>query len=80
MPGSPWTYRPQNARRSRRQHPLPTGASFHTTTAWAAAAVRQADAASIASVLGVGDGADAVATVAKPGVHLALGQRRMARC
>ena len=77
VPGTPWTYLPHSARLYCRQNQLPTGATFHTKTAWAAALLRQADAESIAPILGVFDGADAVATVVEPCVNPAPVQRRI---
>jgi hypothetical protein len=57
VPGTPWTYLPHSARLDGRQHQLPTGEPDHTTTAWAAALLRQADAESSTPILGVFDGA-----------------------
>jgi hypothetical protein len=57
MPGTPWTYGPYAARRDGRQSQWPTGATFHTNTAWAMEGWRQADAESSAPLVGVFDGA-----------------------
>lgn len=77
VPGTPWTYLPHSARLYCRQNQLPTGETFHTKTAWAVALLRQADAASIAPILGVFDGAYAVATVVEACMNPAPGQRRI---
>jgi hypothetical protein len=77
VPGTPWTYLPHSARLYWRQNQLPTGETVHTKTAWAVALLRQADAASIAPILGVCDGAYAVATVVEACMNPAPGQRRI---
>jgi hypothetical protein len=77
VPGTPWTYLPHAARLYCRQSQLPTGETFHTKTAWAVELLRQADAESSAPIVGVFDGAYAVATVVEPCVHPGPGQRRI---
>ena len=77
MPGTPGTYLPHAARLYGRQRQWPTGETFHTNTAWAVDLLRQADAESSAPILGVFDGAYAVATVVAPCVHPSPGQRRI---
>jgi hypothetical protein len=77
VPGTPWTYLPHSARLYCRQNQLPTGEIFHTKTAWAVELLRQADAESTAPLMGVFDGAYAVATVVKPCVNPGPGQRRI---
>jgi hypothetical protein len=78
MPGTPWTYWPHAARLYGRQRQWPTGETFHTNTAWAVDLRRPADAESSAPILGVFDGAYAVATVVEPGVNPSPGPRRIA--
>jgi len=77
VPGTPWMSLPHAARLYCRQSQLPTGETFHTKTAWAVEWLRQADAESSAPIVGVCDGADAVATVVEPGGHPGPGQRRI---
>jgi hypothetical protein len=77
VPGTPWTYLPHSARLYCRQSQLPMGETFHTKTAWAGELLRQADAESTAPILGVFDGAYAVATVVEPCVNPSPGQRRI---
>jgi hypothetical protein len=77
VPGTPWTYLPHGARLYCRQNQLLTGETCHTKTAWAIVLLRQADAESIAPLLGVFDGAYAVATVVEPCMNPAPGQRRI---
>jgi hypothetical protein len=77
MPGTPWTYLPHAARPYCRQSQLPTGEALHTQTAWAVESLRPADAESSAPLVGVFDGAYAVATVVEPRVHPGSGQRRI---
>jgi hypothetical protein len=77
VPGRPWTYRPHAARLYGREKQWPPGASFHTNTAWAVELVRQADGESSAPILGVFDGAYAVATVVKPCLHPGPEPRRL---
>jgi DDE superfamily endonuclease len=55
---------------------LPAGETFQTKTAWAVELLRQADAESSAPILGVFDGAYAVATVVEPCLNPGPGQRR----
>jgi DDE superfamily endonuclease len=62
-PGRPWTYLPHAARLYCRKSQLPAGEPFCTKTALAVELLRQADAESAAPILGVFDGAYAVATV-----------------
>src|SRR5262245_40107663 len=78
MPGTPWTYVPPAARLYGRQSQLPTGETLHTKTAWAVEWLRHADAESRAPIVGVFDGASAVATVGEPCVNPGPGQRRIA--
>jgi hypothetical protein len=77
VPGPPWMYLPHAARLSCRKTQLPAGEPFQTNTAWAVELLRQADAASRAPILGVFDGASAVATVVEPCLHPGPGPRRM---
>jgi DDE superfamily endonuclease len=77
VPGTPWTYLPPAARLYCRQHQLPTGETFCTKTTLALERLRQADAESAAPLLGVFDGAYAVATVVKPCVNPTPGPRRI---
>ena len=78
LPGTPWTYLPHAARLYGRQRQLPAGETFRTKTTWALELLRQADAASIAPILGVFDGAYAVDTVVAPCVNPSLEHRRIA--
>jgi hypothetical protein len=56
---------------------LPVGETFQTKTAWAVGLLRQADVESSAPIVGVFDGAYAVATVVAPGVNPGPGKRRI---
>jgi DDE superfamily endonuclease len=77
VPGTPWTYLPHTARLYCRKKQLPAGESFRTKTALAVELLQQADAESAAPLLGVCDGAYAVATVVDPWLHPQAGQRRI---
>jgi hypothetical protein len=77
VPGRPWTYLPHAARLYCRQSQLPAGEAFRTKTALAVELLRQADAESVAPILGVFDGAYAVETVVKPCLAPAGGRRRI---
>lgn len=77
VPGRPWTYLPHAGRLYCRKTQLPAGESFCTKTALAAALLRQADAESGAPILGVFDGAYAVATVVRPCLEPPTGCRRI---
>jgi hypothetical protein len=77
VPGTPWPYLPHAARLYGRQSQVLTGETFHTKTAWAVELLRQADAESSAPIVGVFDGAYAVATVVEPCVNPGPGQRRI---
>lgn len=77
VPGTPWRYLPHAARRYCRKTQLPAGETFQTKTTWAVELLRQADAESSAPILGVFDGAYAVATVVEPCVNPDPGQRRI---
>jgi hypothetical protein len=77
VPGTPWMYLPHAARRYCRKTPLPVGETLQTKTAWAVELLRQADAESRAPILGVFDGAYAVATVVEPCLNPGPGQRRI---
>jgi hypothetical protein len=77
VPGTPWMYLPHAARLYCRKTQLPTGETFQTKTAWAVELLRQADAESSAPILGVFDGAYAVATVVEPCLNPGPGQRRI---
>jgi DDE superfamily endonuclease len=57
---------------------LPAGETFQTQTAWAGELLRQAEAESSAPIVGVCDGAYAVATVVEPCLNPAPGPRRIA--
>lgn len=78
VPGRPWTYLPHAARLYCRKSQVPAGESFQTKTAWAVELLQQADAESSAPILGVFDGAYAVATVVEPCLTPGPGQRRIA--
>jgi hypothetical protein len=69
-------YLPHAARLYCRQNQWPAGETLQTNTAWAVELWRQADAGSSAPILGVFDGASAVATVVEPCVHPSPGRRR----
>jgi hypothetical protein len=77
VPGRPWTYLPHAARLYCRKSQVPAGESFQTKTAWAVELLQQADAESSAPILGVFDGAYAVATVVEPCLNPGPGQRRI---
>jgi DDE superfamily endonuclease len=77
VPGTPWTYLPHAARLYCRKKQLPAGERFQTKTALAVELLRQADDESAAPILGVCDGAYAVATVVDPCLHPQPGQRRI---
>jgi hypothetical protein len=77
VPGRPWTYLPPAARLYCRRGQRPTGESFRTTTMLAVELWRQADAESVAPVLAVFDGADAVDTVVHPCLAPGEGRRRL---
>ena len=77
VPGTPWMYLPHAARLYCRKSQLPAGETFHTKTAWAVELLRQADAESSAPIVGVFDGAYAVATVVEPCLNPGPGQRRI---
>jgi DDE superfamily endonuclease len=70
-------YLPHAARLYCRKTQLPAGETFQTKTAWAVELLRQADAESSAPILGVFDGAYAVATVVEPCLNPGPGQRRI---
>ena len=78
VPGTPWRYLPHAARLYCRETQLPAGEPLQTKTAWAVELWRHADAASSAPILGVLDGACAVATVVEPCLNPGPGQRRIA--
>jgi hypothetical protein len=78
VPGRPWTYLPHAARLYCRQSQLPMGETFRTKTALAVELLRQADAESVAPLLGVFDGAYAVDTVIRPCLEPEVGRRRVA--
>jgi len=73
IPGEPWTYLPHSARLYCRQKQLPAGETFRRKTELAVELLRQVDAESGATILGVFDGAYAKASVAsiRPGSGLA---------
>jgi DDE superfamily endonuclease len=77
MPGCPWTSRPLAARLYGRQSQLPVGETCRTKTALAVELLRQAARESTAPILGVFDGAYAVATVVAPCVNPRPGPRRI---
>jgi hypothetical protein len=77
VPGRPWTYLPHAARLYCRQSQLPMGETFRTKTALAVELLRQADAESVAPLLGVFDGAYAVDTVLRPCLEPEVGRRRI---
>jgi DDE superfamily endonuclease len=77
LPGHPWMYMPHAARLYCRASQLPAGERFRTKTALAVELLRQADAESAAPLLGVFDGAYAVATVVRPCLAPQAGQRRI---
>src|SRR5262245_39196904 len=77
VPGTPWVYLPHAARLYCRKTQVPAGETFQTKTAWAVELLRQADAESSAPILGVFDGAYAVATVVEPCLNPRPGQRRI---
>jgi DDE superfamily endonuclease len=77
VPGRPWTDLPHAARLSCRQRQLPVGETFRTKTALAVELLRQADAESSTTLLGVFDGAYAVDTVIRPCLEPGRGQRRI---
>ena len=77
VPGRPWTYLPHAARLYCRQSQLPMGETFRTKTALAVELLRQADAESVAPLLGVFDGAYAVDTVLRPCLEPEVGRRRL---
>jgi hypothetical protein len=65
-PGTPLLYLPHAARLYCRKSQLPAGETFRIKTARAVELLRQADAESSATILGVFDGAYAAATVVAP--------------
>jgi DDE superfamily endonuclease len=77
-PGRPWASLSPAARLYYRQRQRPLGETFHTKTALAVELLRQADAESVAPLLGVCDGADAVDTVIRPWLEPEVGRRRIA--
>jgi hypothetical protein len=77
VPGTPWIYILHAARLYGRQHQPSTGETFCTKTTLALELVRQADAESSAPLLGVFDGAYAVAMVVKPCVNPIPRRRRI---
>jgi DDE superfamily endonuclease len=77
LPGRPWRYLPHAARVYHRRSQLPAGETFRPKTALAVELLRQADAESVAPILGVCDGAYAVDTAVGPCLHPRLGQRRI---
>ena len=77
VPGHPWLYLSHAARLYFRQHQLPTGETFRTKTALAAALLRQADAESVLPILAGFDGAYAVDPVVRPCLESGPGQRRI---
>jgi hypothetical protein len=66
VPGTPWMSLPHAARLYGRNTQLPAGEPVQTNTAWAVERLRQADAASSTPIVGVINGAYAVATVVEP--------------
>jgi hypothetical protein len=76
-PGRPWIYLPHAARLYCRRSQVPAGETLRTKTALAVELLRQADHESAAPILGVFDGAYAVATVVGPCVHPRPEQRRI---
>lgn len=77
LPVRPWTYRPHAARLYCRQSQLPAGETCRTKTALAVELLRQADVTSEAPIVGLLDGAYAVATVVQPCREPGSGQRRI---
>jgi len=77
IPGRPWTYLPHSSRLYFRKSQLPAGETFRKKTELAPELLRQADAESIAPILGVFDGAYANETVITPCVFPDEGQRRI---
>jgi hypothetical protein len=76
-PGRPWTYLPHAARLYCRKSQLPADEAFRTKTALAVQLLRQAEDESAAPILGIFDGAYAVATVVGPCLEPQQGQRRI---
>jgi hypothetical protein len=76
VPGTPWVSLPHAARLYCRQHQVPAGETFQTKTAWAVERLRQAAAESKVPILGVFDGAYAVATGVEPCLNPGPGGRR----
>jgi hypothetical protein len=77
VPGTPWRSLPHAARRYGRKTPGPAGETLQTQTARAVELLRPAAAESSAPILGVCDGAYAVATVVEPCLNPGPGQRRI---
>jgi len=77
LPGRPWTFLPHSGRLYLRKSQLPKGEVFRTKTDWAVEMLRQVDAESEASVLGVCDGAYAMETVVRPCLQPPPGRRRI---
>jgi hypothetical protein len=78
VPGTPWMDLPHAARLYCRKTQMPTGETFQTKTAWAVELLRPAEAESSAPILGMFDGAYAVATVVDPCLNPGPGARRIA--
>jgi hypothetical protein len=77
LPGRPWTFLPHSSRLYFRRNQLPQEETFRTKTQWAAELLRQVDGVSEAPILGIFDGAYAMATVVRPCLQPPPGQRRI---